>query len=140
MAMNFEELQAASNAARTTIEVECEALSGTVRLQKLGAVAAIALGKKLNSIPKDEAGAPLNADDLVDAYASLLANSIVEDDGQSLLVKHGEAARDVLKQLPLAALTQLAGEAMRLNGLAGSKGGDGESGGKPAALETALGE
>lgn len=140
MAMNFDELRAASNAARATIEVECKELGGTVRLQKLGAAAAIALGKKLNGIPKDEAGVPLNADDLVDAYASLLANSIVEDDGQSLLAKHGEPARDVLKGLPLPALTQLAGEAMQLNGLAGSKDSEGKSGAKSIALETALGE
>ncbi len=134
MPMNLDQLREASNAARTTIEVKCEALGGSVRMQKLGAAAAIALSRRLSNVPKDESGNPANADDLIDAYTSLLANSIVEDDGQSLLAKHGEAARDVLKQLPLPALMGLGQEALQLNGLSA----DGDS--KSAALETALGE
>lgn len=114
MALSLEQIKANAAPAKF-VEVEVPQWGGKARLSKLGAAPALALGKKYAAAKKDDKGEMTDPEEMVDFFALLVGNCLVDDSGARILLDTD--GQDFLRRQPLEVLSKLADEAMTLNGM-----------------------
>lgn len=113
--LDFAAIKAKLESSAQTLDVTVQEWDGNVRLRKMDAVAGMAITRKHASLPKDAKGNIREDADRVEFYVTLLANSIVDEEGTKIFHPHDK--RPLLSDLTIGTLTGLAIKAMELNDL-----------------------
>lgn len=121
--LNKAQIVAAASQLPETKEVEVKSWGGSVLIGKLGAVPALAIGKRLAGAKRDAADQLVADEDTIEFLIVLLKNCII-DANHAPMFQDGEGEAFLRKQ-PFTVLMELGEAAMEINNMAEKKPLDG---------------